>query len=151
MIDGELHTDIATDYATCCNPIPGDQIFGYISRTGAIKIHRLNCRNSPNLLINQADRIVNVEWSRQKDVQFVVALRIVGEDRVGIVSDVTTVISKTLKTNIRSIAIESNDGVFEGQVVLFVADLEHLKRLLERLKRIDGIYGVYRFEAEPEQ
>ncbi len=146
MIDGELHSDIVTRYASCCNPIPGDEVFGYLSRGGSIKIHRINCRNAPNLLINHAERIVPVEWSRQKDVQFVVALRVVGEDRVGIVSDITTIISKTLKTNIRSITVSSDDGVFEGTLVLFVNDLEHLRRLIERLKRIDGVHGVYRFE-----
>lgn len=148
LIDGELHTDIATAYASCCNPIPGDNVFGYLSRTGSIKIHRVNCRNAPNLLINQPDRIVPVEWSRQKDVSFVTALRIMGEDRVGIVSDITTVISKNLKTNIRSISVETVDGVFEGAIVMYVSDLEHLRRLIERVKRIEGIHGVYRFEEQ---
>ena len=146
MIDGELHTDIATSYASCCNPIPGDDVFGYVSRSGGIKIHRVNCRNAPNLLINHADRVVPVEWSRQKNVQFLSALRVMGEDRVGIVSDITTVISKNLKTNIRSITVDSDDGVFEGTIVCYVSDLEHLRRVIERIKRIDGIHGVYRFE-----
>jgi len=79
-------------------------------------------------------------------VQFLAALRVIGEDRVGIVSDITTVISKSLKTNIRSITVDSEDGVFEGTIVLYVSDLEHLRRVIERIKRIDGIYGVYRFE-----
>jgi GTP diphosphokinase / guanosine-3',5'-bis(diphosphate) 3'-diphosphatase len=146
MIDGEMHTDIVTKYATCCNPIPGDEVFGYISRSGGIKIHRVNCRNAPNLLINQPDRIVPVEWSRQKDVQFVAALRLMGEDRVGIVSDLTTVISRNLNTNIRSITVNSDDGIFEGTLVINVSDLEHLRRLIDRLKRVEGIHGVYRFE-----
>ena len=71
-----------------------------------------------------------------------------GEDRVGIVSDITTVISKNLKTNIRSITVDSEDGVFEGTLVLYVSDLQHLQRLIQRISRIDGIYGVYRFEEE---
>ncbi len=148
LIDGDLHTDILTQYATCCNPIPGDEVFGFVSRSGAIKIHRASCRNAPNLLINQPDRIVSVEWSRQKDIQFVSALRIVGEDRVGMVSDITTVISKNLRTNIRNITIDSKDGVFEGTIVLYVSDLEHLRRLIMRIKRLEGIHGVYRFEEE---
>ena len=146
MIDGELHTDIVTQYASCCNPIPGDDVFGYVSRSGGIRIHRVNCRNAPNLLINHPDRIVPVEWSRQKDVHFLTALRVMGEDRVGIVSDVTTVISKNLKTNIRSITVNSEDGVFEGTLVLYVSDLQHLRRVIDRLRRIEGIHGVYRFE-----
>lgn len=146
MIDGELHTDIETRYAACCNPIPGDEVFGFISRTGSIKIHRVTCPNAPDLLMNHPDRVQPVEWSRQKDVQFVAALRIMGEDRVGIVSDITTVISKNLKTNIRSITVDSQDGVFEGTLVLYVSDLKHLQRLIQRINRIDGIQGVYRFE-----
>ena len=151
MIDGELHTDINTRYATCCNPIPGDDVFGFISKTGNISIHRVGCRNAPNLLINQPDRIIPVEWSRQKDVQFVTALRIVGEDRVGMISDVTTVISKNLKTNIRSITVDTEDGIFEGTIVLYVADLQHLQRLIARIMRVQGVHGVYRFEERFEE
>ncbi len=146
LIDGELHTDIVTQYASCCNPIPGDDVFGYVSRSGAIRIHRVNCRNAPNLLINHPDRVVPVEWSRQKDVHFLTALRVMGEDRVGIVSDITTVISRNLKTNIRSITVDSEDGIFEGTLVIYVSDLQHLRRVIDRLKRVEGIHGVYRFE-----
>jgi GTP pyrophosphokinase/guanosine-3',5'-bis(diphosphate) 3'-pyrophosphohydrolase len=146
VIDGELQKDLAVNYASCCNPSPGDEVFGFVSRTGAINIHRSNCSNAPDLLVNHPDRILDVDWSRQKDVQFVAALRLVGEDRVGMVNDITTVISKNLKTNIRSITIDTEDGIFSGTIVLHVSDLEHLHRLMERLRRIDGIYGVYRFE-----
>ncbi len=146
IINGELQRDIAVNYAACCNPIPGDEVFGFVSRTGTINIHRSNCRNAKDLLVNQADRILDVEWSRQKDVQFVAALRLMGEDRVGMVNDITTVISKNLKTDIRSITIDTEDGIFSGTIVLHVSDLEHLHRLMERLQRIDGIHGVYRFE-----
>jgi len=146
VINGEVQKDIAVNYASCCNPIPGDEVFGFVSKTGAINIHRTNCRNATDLLNNHPDRILDVDWSRQKDIQFVAALRLMGEDRVGMVNDITTVISKNLKTNIRSITIDSEDGIFSGTVVLHVSDLDHLHRLMERLKRIDGIHGVYRFE-----
>lgn len=151
LIDGEVHTDIKTEYSTCCNPIPGDSVFGFISKTGAIKVHRVSCSNAPNLILNLADRIISVEWSRQKDVHFVSALRIMGEDRVGILSDLTQVISKTLKTNIRSITISTDDGVFVGNVVLFVSDLDHLRRLIDRIKKVDGIHGVYRYEEQNDE
>jgi GTP pyrophosphokinase/guanosine-3',5'-bis(diphosphate) 3'-pyrophosphohydrolase len=146
LINGELQTDIAVNYASCCNPIPGDEVFGFVSKTGTINIHRTNCRNAPDLLMNHPDRILEVDWSRQKDIQFVAALRLMGEDRVGMVNDITTVISKNLKTNIRSITVDSEDGIFSGTLVLHVSDLDHLRRLMERLRRIDGIHGVYRFE-----
>ncbi len=146
LIDNELHTDIVTSYASCCNPIPGDEVFGYLSKTGSIKIHRINCKNAAHLLLDHQDRVMQVEWSRQRDVQFVAALRILGEDRVGILNDISTVISKDLKTNIRSMTIDSEDGVFEGRIVLSVSDLSHLRRLMDRLRRINNIHGVYRFE-----
>ena len=148
VIDGVEHTDIMTRYALCCNPIPGDEVFGYISRAGSISIHRVSCRNATDLISNHPSRIVPVEWSRQKEVRFVTALRIVGEDRVGMISDLTTVISKNLKTNIRSITINSEDGIFEGTILLYVSDLEHLRRLMARLKKVTGVHGVYRFEEQ---
>lgn len=146
VIDGEQHSDMAIRYATCCSPIPGDEVFGFVSKTGSINIHRRSCKNAMHLLYDHEDRIVPVEWSRQKDVQFVAALRIVGEDRVAMVSDLTTTISKNLKTNIRSITIDSEDGVFEGTIVLLVSDLSHLRRLIQRINRVEGVFGVYRLE-----
>ena len=146
LIDGEVQEDLAVNYASCCNPIPGDEVFGFVSKTGTVNIHRSNCRNASDLLVNQADRILDVDWSHQKDVQFVAALRLMGEDRVGMVNDITTVISKNLKTNIRSLTIDTEDGIFSGTIMLHVSDLEHLERLIERLKRVDGIQGVYRFK-----
>ena len=146
VVAGERHTDLAVQYATCCSPIPGDEVFGYISRTGVVKIHQVSCRNAPHLMLERADRIIPVEWSRQKDVQFVAALRLIGEDRVGIVSDITKVISKNLKTNIRSITVEGEHGVFEGRIVLYVSGLDQLRRIMQRLARVDGIHGVTRLE-----
>ena len=144
VIEGERHTDLALEYATCCGPIPGDNVFGFLSKTGVVKIHRRSCKNAPHLFVDHADRVVPVEWSRQKDVQFSSTLRIVGEDRVGIVSDMTAVISKSMKTNIRSLTVTSEDGMFEGTIVLYVSDVKQLRRIMKRLGRLDGIYGVYR-------
>ncbi|MDE2833413.1 MAG: bifunctional (p)ppGpp synthetase/guanosine-3',5'-bis(diphosphate) 3'-pyrophosphohydrolase [Bacteroidota bacterium] len=148
LIDGEFIDGMALSYATCCNPIPGDAIFGLISKLGAIRIHRTVCRNAPDLLVNHAERIQRCDWSRQKNVEFMVGLRLVGEDRVGIVHDITTVISRNLKVNIRSITVGTNDGLFEGTIVLYVSDLQHLRRLMKRLRRVESIRGVYRFESD---
>ena len=144
VIEGERHTDLAVEYAACCGPIPGDDVFGFLSKTGVVKIHRKTCKNAPHLFKDHSERVVPVEWSRQKDVQFASTLRLVGEDRVGIVSDMTAVISKSLKTNIRSITVTSEDGMFEGTIVLYVSDVKQLRRIMKRLGRLDGIYGVYR-------
>jgi (p)ppGpp synthase/HD superfamily hydrolase len=145
-VDGELQTDLATKYANCCNPIPGDEVFGFISKTGTINIHRTGCRNATHLLTTQPDRIVPVEWSRQKDVQFVAALRVMGKDRQGLVRDLTKVISNTLDTDIRSITVDTDDGIFECTLMLYVTGLDHLRRVIERLRRVDAVHGVYRFE-----
>ncbi len=144
VIEGERHTDLAVEYAACCGPIPGDDVFGFLSKTGVVKIHRKSCKNAPHLFQDHSERVTPVEWSRQKDVQFASTLRLVGEDRVGIVSDMTAVISKSLKTNIRSITVTSEDGMFEGTIVLYVSDVKQLRRIMKRLGRLDGIYGVYR-------
>ncbi len=146
LINGERIRGLATVYASCCNPIPGDSVFGYTSKAGSINIHRTGCRNAAHLLVNHPDRIQSCAWSRQKDVRFVVGLRVIGEDRVGILHDLTTVISRNLKTNILSITVKTEDGFFEGTIILQVSDLQHLKRLIERVKRVDNIRGVYRFE-----
>ncbi len=146
VIDGEIQRDIAVNYASCCNPIPGDEVFGFVSKTGRINIHRTSCPNATDLLNNHPHRIQDVDWSHQKDVQFVAALRLMGEDRTNMLNDITTVISKNLNTYIRSLTIDSDDGFFSGTVTLHVTDLKHLRRLMERLKRIDGLHGVYRFE-----
>ncbi|WP_412068313.1 RelA/SpoT family protein [Rubrivirga sp. IMCC43871] len=146
VIEGERHTDLAVQYAACCGPIPGDDVFGFLSKTGVVKIHRKGCKNAPHLFLDHAERVIPVEWSRQKAVQFSSTLRLVGEDRVGIVSDMTAVISKSLKTNIRSITVTSEDGMFEGTIVLYVNDVKQLSRIMKRLGRLDGIYGVYRDE-----
>ena len=148
LIDGEYIAGMALSYATCCNPIPGDAIFGLISKSGAIRIHRTVCRNAPDLLVNYAERIQRCDWSRQKNVEFMVGLRVVGEDRVGIIHDITTVISRNLRVNIRSITVNTNDGLFEGTIVLYVSDLQHLRRLMKRLRRVESIRGVYRFEGD---
>ena len=146
VIDGQRHEDLAVEYASCCTPIPGDKVFGFVSRTGAIKIHRNGCKNASHLLVEQAERILPVEWSRQKNVHFSAALRVVGKDRVGMVSDITTVLSKSMKTNISSITIQSDDGMFEGRIELYVSDLKQLRRIVKRLGRLDGVYGVHRDE-----
>ena len=114
-------------------PIPGDDVFGFLSKTGVVKIHRQSCKNAPHLFLDHAERVIPVEWSRQKDVQFSSTLRLVGEDRVGMVSEMTAVISKSLKTNIRSITVTSEDGMFEGTIVLYVSDVGQLRRIMKRL------------------
>lgn len=145
ILNGEL-TDIKYSYARCCNPIPGDDVVGFISREGDIKIHRVTCKNTRHLIKTDGERVIDVSWAKHLDSHFLAAVRIIGEDRVGLLSDISSIISKNLKTNINSINVTSDSGMFEGTMIVLVADIRHLEKVLTRLTRVDGIKEVYRYE-----
>jgi GTP pyrophosphokinase len=133
--------------APCCSPIPGDDVFGFITINEGIKIHRVNCPNAMQLMSNYAYRIVKAKWTGQKEIAFLAGIKITGIDDVGVVNNITKVISSDFKVNIRSISIESNDGIFEGTIMLFVNDTEHLTTLSKNLKQIKGILTVNRLDS----
>ncbi len=131
----------------CCSPIPGDDVFGFITINEGIKIHRTNCPNAIQLMSNYAYRIVKARWTNQKEIAFLVGIAITGIDEVGVVNNITKVISSELKVNMRSISIESNDGIFEGTIMLFVNDTDHLLKLIKKLKSVTGILTVNRMDS----
>jgi len=133
--------------AKCCNPIPGDEVFGFVTVSEGIKIHRTNCPNAIELMSQYGYRIVKAKWTSQTELAFLTGLKIVGADRVGIVNDVTKVISTQLKVNIRSITIDTDDGIFEGTMMVFVNDTEHLNTLISKLKSISDIISVSRINS----
>jgi len=135
---------IAYGYAKCCNPVPGDEIIGIVTAGGVVKIHRRNCRNVNNEHIVRSGKLVSVNWKASPTNEFLAGLRIFGEDRMGMTNAITQAILKT-ETNIRSIALNAKDGIFEGTVVVYVKDIAHLNRLVEKVKRIDGVFTVERF------
>ncbi len=141
-----LLTDVKYSFSKCCNPIPGDDVVGFISRDGDVKIHRIACNNLRHLIQSDPDRIVDVSWAKQTGNQFVGAIKIIGEDRVGLINDISSVISNSLKTNMKSINVSSDSGSFEGTVIIFVEDLKHLERIIKRILKIDGIKQAYRYE-----
>ncbi|MEX2601033.1 MAG: bifunctional (p)ppGpp synthetase/guanosine-3',5'-bis(diphosphate) 3'-pyrophosphohydrolase [Balneolaceae bacterium] len=145
LVNGEL-TDIKYTYANCCNPIPGDEVIGFVSRNGEVKIHRSNCNNAHHLIQNDSERIIDVTWARNIDVKFLGAIRVIGEDRVGLVNDLTDVLSKSLNTNIKSINVSSDSGMFDGILTVYVDDLKHLEMIIERVKRVDGVKNATRYE-----
>ncbi|MDA0907153.1 MAG: bifunctional (p)ppGpp synthetase/guanosine-3',5'-bis(diphosphate) 3'-pyrophosphohydrolase [Bacteroidetes bacterium] len=145
LIDGGLN-HVKYHFAHCCNPIPGDEVMGFISRTGDVKIHRTSCKNAIHLMNSDGERILEASWARTPDMQFLAAIKLVGEDRVGLINDLTDVLSKSLKTNMKSINVSSDSGMFEGIVTLYVADLSHLGQIMEKLKRVEGIRTAHRFE-----
>jgi guanosine-3',5'-bis(diphosphate) 3'-pyrophosphohydrolase len=133
--------------AKCCNPIPGDEVFGFVTVSEGIKIHRTNCPNAIELMSQYGYRIVKAKWTSQKELAFLTGLKIVGADRVGIINDVTKVISTQLKVNIRSITIDTDDGIFEGTMMVFVNGTEHLNTLISKLKEISDIISVSRISG----
>ncbi len=132
--------------AKCCNPIPGDDVFGFQTEDGGIEIHRTTCKRGIELMSNYGNRIIKAKWTDQKELAFLAGIRIKGTDRVGLVNDLTKVISTSLKVNMRSITIDSNDGIFEGNIMVFVNDTSHLDKLMQRMGRVNGVLTVERFE-----
>src|SRR3954468_2510308 len=148
IIFGESSDKIMYTLAKCCNPIPGDDVFGFVSTGKGLTIHRTNCPNAARLLANFGHRVVKTKWAKYKEISFLTGLKIIGMDDVGVVNKITNIISGDLKINISAITIESKEGVFEGSIKLFVHDKEELDELVKRLKSLQGIQSVERFETE---
>ena len=138
--------DMLYTYAKCCNPIPGDDIVGYVTTGEGIKIHRKNCRNVYSMLNNGEERIVRVSWPESSVSDFIAGVRISGNDRNGLLNDVTNAISNYNNTNIRGVTLNTKDALFDGQFILYVKDTAHLNNIIDRLKRIKNITKVERFD-----
>lgn len=145
IINGEL-SNVKYTYANCCNPIPGDKVIGFISRTGDIKIHRSICNNARHLIENESERIISVDWAKNMESKFLGAVKVIGEDRVGMINDITDVLSKSLKTNMKSINVSSDSGMFEGILTIYVEDIAHLQNIMKKLYKIAGVKNVLRYE-----
>ena len=148
IIFGESSDKIMYHLAKCCNPIPGDDVFGFVSTGKGLTIHRTNCPNAPGLLANYGHRIVKTKWAKNKEISFLTGLKIVGMDDVGVINKITNIISGDLKVNIAALTIESHDGLFEGTIKVFVHDKEELEELVNRIKQLRGIHLVDRFDTE---
>ncbi|MDX1671980.1 MAG: bifunctional (p)ppGpp synthetase/guanosine-3',5'-bis(diphosphate) 3'-pyrophosphohydrolase [Balneolaceae bacterium] len=145
VVKGEV-TNVKYNYANCCNPIPGDDVIGFISRNGDIKIHRSNCKNALHLVQTDSERIIDVSWASTIDTKFLGAIKIIGEDRVGLVNDITDVLSKSMKTNMKSINVSSDSGMFEGILTVYVDDIDHLDKIMARLTKVEGVKNAFRYE-----
>jgi len=148
LLIGEDMQKIDYKLSNCCNPIPGDDVFGFITVNEGIKIHRTNCPNATKLMSNYGYRVVKAKWTSQKELAFLTGLQITGFDDMGLINDITKVISSDFKVNMRSITVDSNDGVFEGTIMVYVNDTEHLDNLIKRLKQVKGVIQVNRFDSE---
>ena len=148
IIFGESSDKIVYNLANCCKPIPGDDVFGFVTTGKGLTIHRTNCPNATKLLSNYGHRVVKTKWAKNKEISFLTGLRIIGMDDVGVVSKITNLISAELKINIAALTIEAREGVFEGNIRLYVHDKEELDRLVQRLKDLHGIESVERYDME---
>lgn len=134
------------NFAKCCNPIPGDSVVGFVTAGEGIKIHRKECKNIQVLTQMENNRLVEVSWPSESAEMFVAGVRIVGQDRSGMLNDITHAISSFQNTNIRSVNIDSSDSMFEGMLILIVKNTQHLQRLLDKIRKIKGVSRAERIE-----
>ena len=130
--------------ARCCNPIYGDKVFGFVTISGGIKIHRCDCPNAPEMRRRFGYRIVKAQWSGKGSSQYQITLRVIGNDDLGIVNNLTSIISKDEKLVLRSINIDSNDGLFRGNLVIMINDNTRLESLIKKLRTVKGVKQVER-------
>jgi GTP pyrophosphokinase len=148
IIFGESSDKIVYTLANCCKPIPGDDVFGFVSTGKGLIIHRTNCPNASRLLANFGHRVVKTKWAKNQEISFLTGIRIIGVDDVGAVSKILSLVSGEMKLNISAITIEAKEGVFEGNIRLFVKDKDELDRLVTGLLRLPGIDRVERYDTE---
>ena len=146
IIFGESSDKIAYKLANCCRPIPGDDVFGFITASEGLKIHRTNCPNAAQLLAHYGHRVVKTKWVKNREISFLTGLRIIGLDDVGVIHKITNIISGELRINIAGLTIESKEGLFEGLIKVFVHDKDELDELVDRLKGLEGIQSISRLE-----
>ena len=148
IIFGESSDRIVYTLANCCKPIPGDDVFGFVSTGKGLTIHRTNCPNATKLLSNYGHRVVKTKWAKNKEISFLTGIRIVGLDDVGVINKITNLISGELRLNINALTIEAKEGIFEGNIKIYVHDKEELDESVRRLKQLNGIQSVDRFDTE---
>ena len=130
--------------ARCCQPIYGDKVFGFVTVSGGIKIHREDCPNAPELRKRFGYRIVKAKWSGKGSSQYAITLRVIGNDDIGIVNNLTSIISKDEKLILRAINIDSHDGLFSGNITIMIDDNTRLESLMKKLRTVKGVKQVER-------
>jgi guanosine-3',5'-bis(diphosphate) 3'-pyrophosphohydrolase len=148
IIFGERSDKVVYNLANCCKPIPGDDVFGFVTTGKGLTIHRTNCPNAAKLLASYGHRVVKTKWAKNKEISFLTGIKIVGLDDVGVVSMITNLISGELKINIAALTIEAKEGLFMGNIRLYVHDKEELERLVQALLGLPGVESVERYDME---
>jgi GTP pyrophosphokinase len=147
IIIGEDFKGFEYQLAKCCNPIPGDKIFGFITISNGIKIHRFTCPNAVHLMSKLAYRCLKAKWEGEQLIERIAAIRIVGIDQLGMVNRLTEIISKQNHVNMKSISFETNDGVFEGRIKVLVYDTAQLEQLTRKFEEVEGVQRVTRWDS----
>ena len=150
LIIGEDFKNIQYQLARCCNPIPGDKVFGFITINEGIKVHRYNCPNAEHLMSKMAYRCIKARWQSQQLVERIAAIRVMGIDSLGLVNKLTEIISNQHNVNMKSISFETEDGIFEGRIKVLVYDTEHLDQLMRKFELVEGVQRVIRWDTEGE-
>ncbi|TNE95730.1 MAG: bifunctional (p)ppGpp synthetase/guanosine-3',5'-bis(diphosphate) 3'-pyrophosphohydrolase [Bacteroidetes bacterium] len=148
IIIGEDFKNIQYKLAGCCNPIPGDDVFGFITINEGIKIHRYNCPNAEHLMSKMAYRCIKARWKNSDLKENVAAITVKGIDRLGIVNKLTEIVSNQHNVNMKSISFETEDGIFEGQLRVLVYDTEHLEQLMRKIEQVEGVQRVFRHSVK---
>ncbi len=148
LLIGDEQQKLDYQLAVCCDPVSGDDVFGFVTSSGTIKIHRSNCKNAVELLSNYNYRVMKAIWSSKEKKKFSSRLKFTGIDDVGLVHNVTKAISEDLNVNMKSISFDSNDGIFDGLVKVEIHNLDHLSELMERLREVAGVLTVDRMKEE---
>ena len=144
---GEDIENVTYKLAKCCNPIPGDHVFGFVTNEGTISIHRTNCPNAKGLQQRYGYRIINVKWNGMESNVSQATIRIYGHDVMGLLGKITKVISDDLEVNMKNIVFNSDkEGFFEGKIVVQISDVDALDQLIARIKSIEGIMEVVRID-----
>jgi len=144
LVFGKEEERLNYTLANCCNPIPGDKVFGFVTINDGIKVHKKNCPNAVSLQSNYAYRIIPAKWIDSSQRTYTSHIRLSGIDNLGLVNDITSLISDNLHVNMKSISFSSDDGIFNGDIVVEVKNQSMLKNLIEKLKKINGIDKVSR-------
>jgi GTP pyrophosphokinase len=144
LVFGNEEEKLNYKLANCCNPIPGDKVFGFLTINDGIKVHKKNCPNAVSLQSNYAYRIMSAKWIDSSQQVYTSQINLSGIDNLGLVNDITSLISDNMHVNMKSISFTSDDGVFTGKITLQVKNQTMLKKLIERLKKINGIDKVTR-------
>ena len=134
--------------APCCNPIPGDDVVGMNIAGTKVTVHKRSCPEAIRLMASFGDKIVPVKWVSHKLMSFLAVIKLTGIDRPGIVSEITTLIAKEEKVNMRMVHFDTRDGIFEGMIHLYVHNTDDLSNIVTRISQLQGVETVMRMEAE---